>query len=328
MTSPGLEVAERPARQRPEPGLEGLLVTAWVASTFGIALVVVGLVLVGVEAAVGSASGPITFGTAAAIGGGLLTLGGLATGSVRSIILRRKLSDDRYRGPSVLMLLAMVIVTGTLVSLPFLGGIAEAIAGARRTTPLESLVLLLGTSVPLLVVSLLFVALPRALPGVSLLERGAGSAAWSIVIGVLIAGPAWLVIHAFSAAITPFLSELLGVDPELSPQLVGEIAASLNPLLAFVVVAVVAPVAEEIFFRGVVFNAWEREYGYWRALIGSSLLFAVIHAEILVLVPIFLLALMLGYVYARTRSLLTVIGLHATFNAISMILLFLLTGAG
>ena len=98
---------------------------------FGIALVVVGLVLAGVELAVGAQRGPISVGTATAILGGVGVLAGLSAGSIRSIVLRRALSDDRYRGPSVLGLLAMVVVDGTLVSLPFLGGIADAIAGVR-----------------------------------------------------------------------------------------------------------------------------------------------------------------------------------------------------
>jgi hypothetical protein len=57
-------------------------------------------------------------------------------------------------------------------------------------------------------------------------------------------------------------------------------------LVAFLLVA---PVAEEIFFRGVAYNAWERERGPWVAVIGSALLFAAIHGSLFAVVPIFAL---------------------------------------
>jgi len=86
-------------------------------------------------------------------------------------------------------------------------------------------------------------------------------------------------------------------------------------LIAFLLVA---PVAEEIFFRGVVFNAWERERGVWVAVIGSALLFAAIHTSLFALVPIFALGVTLALVYRSTRSLAATIALHAGFNAISV----------
>ena len=79
-------------------------------------------------------------------------------------------------------------------------------------------------------------------------------------------------------------------------------------------IVVIAPIAEEIFFRGVVFNAWLREYGERRALLGSAVLFATIHADTprgtrwsarcVVTVPIiFGLGSALAIVYRRTGSL-------------------------
>jgi membrane protease YdiL (CAAX protease family) len=90
-----------------------------------------------------------------------------------------------------------------------------------------------------------------------------------------------------------------------------------------VAVVILAPIAEEIFFRGVVFNAWLREGGRRWAYIGSAALFAAIHLSLLSLLPIFLLGLALAWVYERTGNLLAPIAMHATVNGISVALALL-----
>jgi membrane protease YdiL (CAAX protease family) len=98
-------------------------------------------------------------------------------------------------------------------------------------------------------------------------------------------------------------------------------------------IVLVAPVAEELFFRGVVLNAWLREYGERRAVLGSAALFAAIHADIrsvdaligsvVQVVPIFGLGIALALICLRTRSLVGPMAMHATFNAISLTLALL-----
>jgi membrane protease YdiL (CAAX protease family) len=90
-----------------------------------------------------------------------------------------------------------------------------------------------------------------------------------------------------------------------------------------VAVVILAPIAEEVFFRGVVFNAWLREGGRRWAYIGSAALFAVIHLSLVSLLPIFLLGLALAWVYERTGNLLAPIAMHATVNGISVALALL-----
>jgi membrane protease YdiL (CAAX protease family) len=82
-------------------------------------------------------------------------------------------------------------------------------------------------------------------------------------------------------------------------------------------------VAEEAFFRGVVFNAWRREAGRRWAFFGSAALFAAIHLSLLSLMPIFLLGIGLAWVYDRTKSLLAPMVMHATVNGISVALALL-----
>ena len=94
----------------------------------------------------------------------------------------------------------------------------------------------------------------------------------------------------------------------------------LDPWLVVLAIVLFAPIAEELFFRGIVFNAWRREASRRWAYIGSAALFAVIHLSLVSLVPIFLLGLALAWVYERTGSLLAPIAMHATVNGISVAL--------
>lgn len=309
-------MAFAPQRRQPERGLDGLLVAAWVLAMLGLAAAVVGLGLASVEFGAADPGSEdvelVAAGVLATIGGALI-LAGLIAGSVRSILLRRNLGEDRYRGPSLLALMAMWLVASNLAAIPFLDEILAGLAGEPTSaTPL--VITLLITPVTLLVVTIAFVLVPRALPGVRLLDRSVGAAIWSFVLGVLIGAPAWLVGTLIAYLVATVLAGL-GVTPD--SVLPMELLEAIPPLPLVVALVVAAPIAEELFFRAVLFSAWEREYGYWRALIGSSAIFALVHLSLFALAPILILAFVLGYVYARTRSLITVIGIHATFNAIS-----------
>ena len=84
-----------------------------------------------------------------------------------------------------------------------------------------------------------------------------------------------------------------------------------------------APVAEEILFRGVMYPAI-KQAGFPRlAMWGVSLLFACVHFNLVTFVPLLILALMLTVLYERTDNLLAPIAAHALFNALNFGLLYL-----
>jgi len=89
-----------------------------------------------------------------------------------------------------------------------------------------------------------------------------------------------------------------------------------------VVTIIMAPVAEETFFRGIMYPVVKRA-GYPRlALWGTSLLFAAIHVNLMTFVPLFALAMLLTLLYERTNNLLAPITAHSLFNAMNFILLY------
>lgn len=248
-----------------------------------------------------------------AAGGAVLFVTGLVYTAIRQIRVRRFLPPERYRGPSIFILLALVLVLATLLTAPFAADADALLSGEGDLTFLGGIALLISTQLALLLVAWLFVLLPRALdalpslPGADpgrALRAGFG---WGLV--------AWLGATMASAGVVLVL-EQLGVEPE--PQTAERAIALLEPWLVIVAVVFLAPIAEEIFFRGIVFNAWLREGGRRRAYLGSSVLFAVIHISLVALVPIFLLGLALAWIYRRTGSLLAPIAMHATVNGISV----------
>ena len=83
-----------------------------------------------------------------------------------------------------------------------------------------------------------------------------------------------------------------------------------------------APVAEEFIFRGVLFP-FVKQLGYPKlAWFGVSFLFALIHVNAPTLVPLFVLALVLTWLYQKTDCLLAPIAAHSLFNTANLIILF------
>ncbi len=107
---------------------------------------------------------------------------------------------------------------------------------------------------------------------------------------------------------------------------VSDFPHSLGGLLLFVLLAcVVAPLFEETFFRGFLFQGFASSFGPVRGAVISAALFSLSHQQLDIFVPLFALGLALAWVFYRTRSLWANIALHSLFNAIA-ILAWALTG--
>jgi len=87
------------------------------------------------------------------------------------------------------------------------------------------------------------------------------------------------------------------------------------------VAIVLAPVMEELLFRGVFYTTIKAR-GYPRlALWGTSLLFALVHSNLLTFLPLTMLAMVLVWLYERTGNLLASIAAHSCFNSINFFML-------
>jgi membrane protease YdiL (CAAX protease family) len=86
-----------------------------------------------------------------------------------------------------------------------------------------------------------------------------------------------------------------------------------------VIALVFAPVAEEYLFRGLLFRALDREWGGWRALVGSAAFFAIYHPPLSWL-PVFLVGLTTAFVFKKTGRLAAAVAVHMVYNAIVVLL--------
>ena len=128
------------------------------------------------------------------------------------------------------------------------------------------------------------------------------------VLGGLVA------IFALSGALSPFLdaSEEQGIVPEdWDPDRIGA-------FLAFGAVATfLAPVVEELTFRGVGF-ALLAPYGPWVAIVATGILFGAYHGLIVALPVLAGFGIVLGWLRYATGSVYPCIALHALFNGLAI----------
>jgi membrane protease YdiL (CAAX protease family) len=105
------------------------------------------------------------------------------------------------------------------------------------------------------------------------------------------------------------------------PQELGADSSTLALVAVAVLVCVMAPIAEEIFFRGFVFTSFRRTLGLPVAAILTGAIFGAIHlggTEIEFIVPLAVFGALLCLLYVWTDSLLPCIVLHALNNALAL----------
>ncbi len=135
----------------------------------------------------------------------------------------------------------------------------------------------------------------------------------------------------FTAVLAAILVPLFGVTPQspLPPS-----GSALGTVLHLLAGAAVAPVAEEITFRGMATTAWARSAGVRAAILRGGILFALAHilfvgggtfqeavaVAIVAAAGRLPVAFALGWIYLRRRTIWASIGMHAAFNAILIVL--------
>ncbi len=93
-------------------------------------------------------------------------------------------------------------------------------------------------------------------------------------------------------------------------------------IFAIISVVIFAPILEEILCRGFILRGLLSHTTPQKAILWSSIIFAVIHLNPWQAIPAFIFGLLIGWVYWRTGSLILAIFMHAVNNGISIIILF------
>lgn len=293
----------------------GLYLAGWLASILGGPLLLVAI-LSGI---------PGMGGLVLTLAGSLLVGLGLLAAAGAQAIERSRRVDLAYRGPSPLL------VFGASIPLSILAAIPLILLGIDVATPAATLIAVVQIDVIWLVLIGLTVVGPRAMRwaeiAAGVVDRRRSQIAGDVAAGALTALPVLLA----TAVLGQLLILLFGVVPE------GPLPYTRDPaglIVNLITAAVIAPLGEEIFYRGFATGAWARSIGPRAAIVRGALFFAVAHVLTLggtdfghaapaaivafaVRIPV---GLTLGWIFLSRRSLPASVALHATFNGVLVLL--------
>jgi membrane protease YdiL (CAAX protease family) len=102
-----------------------------------------------------------------------------------------------------------------------------------------------------------------------------------------------------------------------------ESLSSGNTVVVLFLMIVIAPVTEELIFRGVTLHKANRQIAFWGANILQAVLFGIYHWNIVQGVYATLLGILLGAVYYKYRTIFAPILLHMLINASSLLAVFI-----
>jgi membrane protease YdiL (CAAX protease family) len=141
---------------------------------------------------------------------------------------------------------------------------------------------------------------------------------------ILLAPGAFVVYLVLSLLLTSLASTLPFYDSE-QVQDTGFTGLSQNYeyILAFVTLVIIAPVAEEILFRGYLLGKLRKHVSLWIAILITSVLFGIVHMAWNVGVDVFALSIVLCLLRVWTGRLWASILLHMLKNAIAFYFLFI-----
>lgn len=138
----------------------------------------------------------------------------------------------------------------------------------------------------------------------------------TVALSVGLVGAGLLFNYAYGALLFP--------DVEMQDQVRKMFAAipktPINWILLFATVAVIAPLLEELLFRGLLQNSFANRMSIWAAIALSSAVFAAIHFQLYAFPALMALGAVFGYIYHKTGSLRVTILLHMINNAAALAL--------
>jgi membrane protease YdiL (CAAX protease family) len=152
---------------------------------------------------------------------------------------------------------------------------------------------------------------PRAL-GLRAPQLGA------VGIGVL-GGLACLVLGEAMGLIQ---SRLFGEHPQVTAVILASHRGAMSFALDLLAVSVIAPIAEEIFFRGFLFTAFLQRLPLSLSAVLSGVIFGLGHGDLWNALPLAAIGVVLAYVYRRTGNLWSNVIAHSMNNGITLALAF------
>ncbi len=127
----------------------------------------------------------------------------------------------------------------------------------------------------------------------------------------------WIIISALLVILTSLLPNLPGFQPQESH--LDIFGNSLVQKIGFAILAIViAPLFEEIIFRGILFPWMLQWLSPLLAIIFNGMLFGLLHLEFQSFIPLALIGTILAFLRYKTKSLYPTIGFHVINNTLAV----------
>jgi len=238
------------------------------------------------------------------------------------VLAFRRIRTGEVWGPAEMVATTVLFVAALLLVGP--------VVGAAEPLSLLSLSLLTIIQNVLFVGLPAFVALLRyRLPAASL---GLRTFDWlrGVVIGAVVAAIATPLAVGGEHLAVYLLGLLEGPEQAAARVAMEHLADPLLPILGtvqapasiawvIVLLCVVVPIGEEVFFRGFIFGGLRARWGVPVAAAASAVFFAAVHLQLVHGLPIFFLGVLLALAYQRTGSLVPAIVAHSLNNVIALL---------
>jgi CAAX protease family protein len=142
-----------------------------------------------------------------------------------------------------------------------------------------------------------------------------GFYALAVMLGLVVQVPA----NAFFQAIDRRYPSGLDLDKALLDDLHG---GRVRQVALVLIIALLGPVLEELFYRGALFSPLRRRHASFGVILATSALFAVAHVEWRMFIPITIVGLALGVLRSASGSILPSAIMHCVFNGTTLVALF------
>lgn len=110
-------------------------------------------------------------------------------------------------------------------------------------------------------------------------------------------------------------------DLQAAIELWRNLNGSLEIAIGLLVTVILAPIAEELIFRGLLYRLFRSKMPIYLAVIASSAIFAFIHFSLFAFLALFFLSSLLCYIYERYGDLRLCMLVHCLFNLFNTILI-------
>jgi membrane protease YdiL (CAAX protease family) len=136
--------------------------------------------------------------------------------------------------------------------------------------------------------------------------------ALALIVGIVILPIAWSLMEVSAKVLSLFD---MPVEQQQAVKVLQSAKNNMDFLYHGVAAILIAPFVEELVFRGILYPAIKGAGFRKLALWGTSMFFALTHGNLMIFVPLTVLAIILTFLYETTNNLLAPIVTHSFFNA-------------